>query len=275
MRRTILAAAAAAVLLAPSALAAPPTITSVSAAGGTLTASWTLPAGGQVWTVEISKSTGVDSDGYFLVDDVVDTQVFIDGTTSWTSDQALAPGTYYVHASGWDTNCGSCPVPEWSAIKSFTVGSGASASAAPAAPSAPATVPAPATTTAPAAETAPVATPAPAPAPAAAAVSVPLAVTLPVAAPAAAPVVESAPQGSVAALTATLKGSVAVVAFRVCGSGTVAVPVSVARGGRSHDALVTLPVPGSGCTAYTLRLTAPAGTGETSVSVGGLSKALP
>jgi hypothetical protein len=254
MVRTIVIGLLAAFALAPAALAAPPTLVAVGQTGGHATASWTLPNGGQVWTIEVSKTATVDSDGYFLVDDVVDNDVFVDSRTSWTSDVVLDPGSYYLHVSGSDRNCSTCQILEWSTIRTLTVP--ATTAGTPTAGSTPATTAPGSTptsgTTAPASGATP-ATPEQQPA------------TAPTAS--AAPVVSGS--GSVSGATAKLKGSVAQVGFRVCGSGNVDVKVIAQRGTRLLATVVTLPlVPGT-CLAYRLGVTVPKGTGAATVSVDG------
>jgi hypothetical protein len=248
MVRTILLGLLAALALAPSALAAPPTLVTVTQSGGKTSATWTLPAGAQVWTIEVAKATAVDSDGYFLADNVVDQEVFVDSSTSWTSDQRLDPGTYYVHVSGYDRNCATCPIPpEWSSVRTLTVPGAVSSgtSSGSTSPSGDTSTSSPTSSSTPASSSS----------------------STPTSAPVAsvAPVVSDG-SGTVAGVTAKLRDGLATIAFRVCGSGTVDVKVLASRGTRSHAAVVTLPLAG-GCTDYSLGLRLPAGVGKTSVSV--------
>jgi hypothetical protein len=249
MVRTILLGLLAALALAPSALAAPPTLVTLTQSGGKTAATWTLPAGGQVWTIEVAKTSTVDPDGYFLADDVVDAQVFIDRRTSWTSDEVLAPGTYYVHLSGWDAQCGTCPIPEWSSVRTLTV-PGSSSSGTASGPSGPTSSGGGTSSSAPTSS-------APGSSSASPSASAPVASVAPVV---------SDGFGTVSAVTANQRGGLATIAFRVCGSGTVDVKVLAVRGTRSHAAVVTLPLAG-GCTGYSLRLGLPTGAGKASVSV--------
>lgn len=265
MARAVLVAVLAVLAFVPSASAAAPSLVTVTQSGGKVAATWTLPAGGQAWTIEVSKTSTVDSDGYFLADDVVDTQVFVDGTTSWTSDVALSSGTYYVHLSGADVRCTTCPVPEWSAVRTVTVGggsssggSGSSGSSGGSTSSSGGSSPGGSTgssggstgssggSTSDSGSTPSGPTSAP----------------------------QTAAYGTVSRATARLKGNLATVSFSVCGSGSVDVTVVVARGKAQHVAVVTLPL--DGCTSYALRLSAPAGTGKPTVSVGtgGVGKSL-
>jgi hypothetical protein len=250
MVRALVVAALAALALAQGASAAAPTLVSVTQSGGRVSARWTLPPGGATWTVEVAKAPAVDEDGYFLADNVVDAQVFFSDTsvTSWTSDETLPAGTYYVHLSGADQQCATCPVPEWSAVKSVTVGgSTGSGSAVPTAPGSTgatggSTEPAPTTPTTPSSgpsDDGDAATPTATP---------------------------TTAFGTVSKAKGTLKGTLELVSFSVCGSGDVDVTVTVARGKATHVAVVTLPL--SGCTSYSLRLSVPPGTAKPTVSVG-------
>jgi hypothetical protein len=256
MARTILIGLLAALVLVPAAAAVPPTLGAVTQTGGKVTASWTLPAGGQVWTVEIANAAAVDSDGYFVAASVLDTDVFVDTRTTWTSDEALPAGAYYVHVSGWDKNCGACPVPEWSAVRSVTVTAGGAPTSAATTTTAPASTPA----TTPTAATAPTTAAAP-----------PTATSTP-AATQAAPTASAAPvvsgSGTVSGASARLKGSVAQVAFRVCGDGSVDVKILARRGTQIRTTVVTLPLAGA-CVAYRLGVTVPKGAGIATLAVDG------
>jgi hypothetical protein len=274
MVRALLIALLGALVLAfaPSALAAAPTLQTVTQSGGKVSVTWTLPTGGQAWTLEVSKSSNVDSDGYFLIDDVVDTQVFVDGTTSWTSDLALPAGTYYVHLSGADVNCATCPIPQWSAVRTVTVGatstgggsgssSGGSSSSSSGGSSSSGSTGGSSSSgsSGDSSGSIPSQTPSETPQPSDSGSS-------------SSPSTPTVGFGTVGTVTARLKAGVAAVSFRVCGSGPVDVAVAVTRGKASHTAVVTLPL--DGCTTYALRLSAPAGAGKASVSVGGVSKQL-
>ena len=241
MVRAVLIAVLALLPFPPGASAAAPSLTTVTQSGGKVSAKWTLPPAGQVWTIEVSKTSAVDSDGYFLTTDVVDTEIFVDTRTSWTSDVVLPAGTYYVHVSGADPGCATCPVPEWSTVKTVVVGgasssgsgsgstssgSGGTTSSGPATGSTGSTGSNGSTGDAPSSGSTGGTTDAP---------------STPVAAPAAA-------YGTVSKATARLKGSLATIGFSVCGSGDVDVTVTVARGKATHVAVVTLPL--AGCTSY-------------------------
>jgi hypothetical protein len=256
MTRTIVIGVLAALALAPSALAAPPTLGTVTQAAGKVTAAWTLPAGGQVWTVEVSRSSGVDSDGYFDADDVVDNDVFVDSRTTWTSDEVLAAGTYYVHVSGWDRNCATCPIPEWSSVRTVTVPAGTGGTTATTTVTTPATT----GTTPSSPATAPASTPG-------ATDSVGTTAAQPAPTASAAPVAVTS--GTVSGATARLKGAVATVSFRVCGSGDVQVRLVARRGTRLAATVVTVPLTSGGCLAYRLGVTVPKGTGAATLSVDG------
>jgi hypothetical protein len=119
------AAVLAALVAASAAESAPPVIVSAGATNGHATATWTLPPAVISVSVEVATASAVDSDGYFLSQNVVDSAIVGDNDTSWTGSVALQSGTYYVHVSGDDTSCSSCSV-EWTAIRSFTIGSGGS-----------------------------------------------------------------------------------------------------------------------------------------------------
>ncbi|HSP72437.1 MAG TPA: hypothetical protein VLN26_08710, partial [Gaiellaceae bacterium] len=154
MLRTIAAACGlAALVLAGTASAAPPALLTVGQSGGHAVASWSLPSGYQTWTVEVATSSALDTDGGFLSANVVDINVFMDGSTSWTGSVDLDPGTYYVHVSGACTTCG---IPEWSGVRSFSV---------PVATPTPMPSPTPTPTPAPTPTPTPTPTPAPAPTP--------------------------------------------------------------------------------------------------------------
>jgi hypothetical protein len=254
MTRTIVIGLLGALALAPSALAAPPTLVTVTQAAGKATASWTLPAGGQVWTLELANAAAVDSDGYFVADNVIDTDVFVDGRTSWTSDEALVPGTYYVHVSGWDKNCAACPIPEWSGVRSVTVTAGSTGGTSSPAPTATTTTVPSSTTTESATNPASTGT-------------TPSATAQPAPTASAAPVVSTS--GAVSGATARLKGTVAQVGFRVCGSGDVEVKLVARRGLRVLATVVTLPLSAGGCTVYRLGVTVPKGAGAATLAVDG------
>jgi hypothetical protein len=256
MARVVLIAALALLALAPTASAAPPSLVSVTQSGGKIAASWTLPAGGQAWTIEVSKTSGVDSDGYFDSDDVVDTQIFVDGTTSWTSDVVLPAGTYYVHLSGADVRCTTCPVPEWSTVRSVTVGGGASSGGSGGSGGSTGSSSGSGTSAGSGTSSGSSDTGSNAGSGSTGGTSSGPATSTP----------QTAAYGTVSRATARLKGNLATISFSVCGSGTVDVTVVVARGKAQHVSVVTLPL--DGCTSYALRLSAPAGSGKPTVSVG-------
>lgn len=111
--------------------AAPPVLQGVNFDQATkvLTVTWSLPPGVQSSVLEGNMNPALDSEGYFLfgpndgyygpniIFEVPDSTV-----TTWVhSYPDLAPGHYYVHVSGFDTTCSSCPIREWTALGSFDV----------------------------------------------------------------------------------------------------------------------------------------------------------
>jgi hypothetical protein len=64
--------------------------------------------------VEISRSPRLAADGSFAA--FVDTEPVGGTETAWRSEDTFAPGTYYVHVSGNDIGCTSCPATEWSNV---------------------------------------------------------------------------------------------------------------------------------------------------------------
>ena len=99
----------------------PPVLHSVGHVGGRATASWTLQPGTEARFIEVATSPTTDSTGYFPLANVKENDILQSNQTSWRGDNALAGGTYYVHLSAYDPSCFSCPIRQWSEIKSFTV----------------------------------------------------------------------------------------------------------------------------------------------------------
>ena len=123
MRKTICAAivTAAALLGAPSAIAAPPVLSSASATGGHVAATWTLPPGVLARVVEVASSPETGSDGYFFKEHVVLFDLLDDAQTSYLSTERIPPGTYYVHVAGFDEECLPCAAREFTATVPITV----------------------------------------------------------------------------------------------------------------------------------------------------------
>jgi hypothetical protein len=252
MARMFAACLLAALACAGIASAAPPALLSAGQTAGKAFATWTFPVGGQTLVVEVASSSLRDDDGYFLSQNVVDSQVFWDGTASWKSDLVLDPGTYYLHVSAWDKTCtDACPFVEWSAVKSFTVTSPSAAPAVTATPS-PTSTPTPT----PSATPTPVATPVPSPTP------TPTPAPVPLGTPAnAAPAIASI---RLAGTRRLASGSV-----RVCDdvAGTLTVSLATRRGARRSTATRTLVAAIGGCSVLPLRLRLPAGAGRATVVV--------
>ena len=102
--------------------AAPPTLVAVGPVKRHASASWALAPGAITWYIEVSRSTGVDEDGYFL--NPVESEGLDDSQTSWRSFDPLRAGTYYVHVSSHDAACywaGTCPYFEWSQIQPLVI----------------------------------------------------------------------------------------------------------------------------------------------------------
>lgn len=105
-------AVALALFPAVGAQAAAPTLVSVGQVSRHLTATWTLPPGVQAEEVEYSHSSATDFVGEF--EDTLDMDTLSATQTSWRSDEALSPGTYWIHVSGSDPACEECEADEWS-----------------------------------------------------------------------------------------------------------------------------------------------------------------
>jgi hypothetical protein len=109
-----------------AAQATPPTLTSVGLADGRITASWTVPKGMAMDYIEAGISAAVTSHGDFPLANTAVAELLGDFQTSYTSTHQIGPGTYFVHASAFDTtkcktgdepNC----VDEWSNMLTVTV----------------------------------------------------------------------------------------------------------------------------------------------------------
>lgn len=140
-----LAALVAALVPVSPAAARPPTLESAGAAGGLVTASWSLPSGVGSEFFEIAKYPDVNAYGYFrqkLVrpgtpEDGAESQVrFGILDTSQTSLTAsdpkppLAAGAYYVHIAGHDKVHSGCPQIEFSDIMQVTIDAGGNGTSA-------------------------------------------------------------------------------------------------------------------------------------------------
>ena len=144
LRRLVVACAPLAALFAALVPASPaaanaPSLHSVGASGGLVTASWSLPSGVRSDFFEIAKYPDVNVYGYFrqkLVrpgkpEDGAESQVRFG--TLHASQTSLEPGdptpplpagTYYLHIAGHDSSCSSCAAIEFSAIVEAVLGPG-------------------------------------------------------------------------------------------------------------------------------------------------------
>ncbi len=140
-----LAALAAALVPVSPAAASAPTLKSAGAAGGLVTASWSLPPGVRSDFFEIARYPDVNVYGYFrqkLVrpgapENGADSQVRFGvlGTsqTSLTASDPEPPleaGTYYVHIAGHDAIHTSCAQIEFSDIVQVTIDAGGNGTSA-------------------------------------------------------------------------------------------------------------------------------------------------
>ncbi len=98
-----------------------PAILAVGQAQHHATVAWTLPAGTVSRTVEIGDSPSVSTDGAFFSDHVKSSDAVTEAQTTYTSTDALAPGTYYVHVAGNVPGCDACPTHEWSATTPLVI----------------------------------------------------------------------------------------------------------------------------------------------------------
>lgn len=105
-----------------NAVAAPPTLQSVGVVPlRHLAATFTLPPGGELRSIEIATSPAVASDGAFLIENVVFEDFLPVNTSPYVSSSQAPPGFFYVHISSYDTNCFTCPLYEWSSILTVTI----------------------------------------------------------------------------------------------------------------------------------------------------------
>jgi hypothetical protein len=85
-----------------------PEITSLGQSSRHVTAGWTLPAGRLTGAIEVATAPDTDVDGFFLPQNTVLYQEYLDSTTSYSSAEQLPPGTYYVHVSAYDPLSPAC-----------------------------------------------------------------------------------------------------------------------------------------------------------------------
>jgi hypothetical protein len=105
-----------AALVPSKAVAAPPVLVSVGQVKRHPSANWTLPPNVKAQVIEVATQPDVASDGSFFFENVKVYDTLTDLQTTWLSAFQLDPGTYYVHVSGYDESCASCPIREWSQI---------------------------------------------------------------------------------------------------------------------------------------------------------------
>jgi hypothetical protein len=110
-----------------TAQATPPTLVAVARQGGQITANWVLPPGMAMDFIEAASSPAVTPDaGDFPLATTVLAESLSDFQTSYASSVQISEGTYYVHASAFDTTkCISGDEPnckdEWSNILTVSV----------------------------------------------------------------------------------------------------------------------------------------------------------
>jgi List-Bact-rpt repeat protein len=107
-----------------SAQAAAPSLLGAAETGGHLTVSWSLPSGAVSALVEVSNDPGIAPDGDFYSGGIQDDEALQPALTTWTSQAAFDPGTYYVHVAGIDPVCyfaGQCPSREFSGVARIVV----------------------------------------------------------------------------------------------------------------------------------------------------------
>ena len=124
------------VALPATARATPPTLVAVGLQGGQITASWSLPPGMAMDYIEAGSSPAVAPvGGDFPLATTVLAESLGDFQTSYLSSVQVPQGTYYVHASAFDTKkcvTGNEPdcVDEWSNILAVEVPAGVDKSTA-------------------------------------------------------------------------------------------------------------------------------------------------
>jgi hypothetical protein len=125
--RIALAASLGALLLPAAAQATPPTLLSVGRVGGQVTASLAIPPGMAMDFIEAANSPAVNAaGGDFPLANTVLAESLGDFQTSYASSVQIPAGTYFVHASAFDTKkcvTGNEPncVDEWSNVLTITV----------------------------------------------------------------------------------------------------------------------------------------------------------
>jgi hypothetical protein len=114
-------------LVLPAAVqAAPPTLLSVGQNNGRITATWTIPKGMAMDYIEGGVSTAVEPQGDFPLANTAVAESLGDFQTTYESTHQIGAGTYFVHASAFDTTkckTGDEPdcVDEWSNMLPVTV----------------------------------------------------------------------------------------------------------------------------------------------------------
>jgi hypothetical protein len=119
--KNLAVATIAALVFVPTAAAAAPILLSVGDISRHPTATWSLPSGVESRVAEVATSPQTSSDGYFFNENVKAFDTLEPTQTSWAYNSQLDPGTYYVHIGGFDTTCSSCPIREWSEIKTLII----------------------------------------------------------------------------------------------------------------------------------------------------------
>jgi hypothetical protein len=125
--RIVLAASLSALLMPAAAQATPPTLLSVGRVGGQVTANWSIPPGMAMDFIEAGTSPAVNANGGdFPLANTVLAESLGDFQTSYASSVQISAGTYFVHASAFDTRkcvTGNEPncVDEWSNVLTITV----------------------------------------------------------------------------------------------------------------------------------------------------------
>jgi hypothetical protein len=112
--------------LPSAAQAAPPTLLSVGQNNGRITATWTIPKGMAMDYVEAGTSAAVTPQGDFPLANTAVAESLGDFQTTYESTHQIGAGTYFVHASAFDTTkckTGEEPdcVDEWSNMLTVTV----------------------------------------------------------------------------------------------------------------------------------------------------------
>ena len=114
-------------LVLPAAVqAAPVTLLSVGQNNGRITATWTIPKGMAMDYIEAGTSAAVTAEGDFPLTNTAVAESLGDFQTTFESIHQIGGGTYFVHASAFDTTkckTGDEPdcVDEWSNVLTVTV----------------------------------------------------------------------------------------------------------------------------------------------------------